>query len=192
MKFINTFIFAVLMVTGVAHAQLKPYTTLEYSQETKRATGDESDKGGLVVGLRDKSWDYSLKTEYSQDQEGTGNSTGVEARVRYSFAPMTQYEIRPYVGVRLGERFKGGSNFSHYAVDYGIKFPVIGRNVYLDLGGRYRNAFQSSQEFQSTRAHAQLSWNITDKDTVAVRYSRSYGDVSEEKNAYRLSYTRSF
>jgi hypothetical protein len=181
-----------LLVAGAAQAG--GYTSLELSNEEKRATGDTSIKYGVVVGVKAAGgMDYSLKFDSSQAEIGNGSiSNGAELRAKKTFAGISAYDVKPYVGVRVGQKIQSDDNFSHYAVDYGVKFPIIGNIVYLDLGGRYRNAFDTVNEFKSNRGHALVSWNLTKQDTVGVRYSQSYGDTSEEKNAVRLSYTRSF
>jgi hypothetical protein len=61
-----------------------------------------------------------------------------------------------------------------------------------DVGVRYRNSFDTAYAMQSTRPHVIVAYALTKQDSVAVRYSQAYGDVSEEKNAWRFSYTRSF
>ena len=184
---------AVAMLVASA-AQAGGYTSLELSSEEKRATGDDSIKYGVVVGVKvDGGMDYSLKVDTSQTEIGNGSiSNGAELRAKKTFDSITEYDIKPYIGVRLGQKIQSDDNFGHYAVDYGVKFPIIGNVVHLDLGGRYRNAFDTVNEFKSNRAHALVSWNLTKQDTVGVRYSQAYGDTSEEKNAIRLSYTRSF
>jgi hypothetical protein len=181
-----------LLVVGTAQAG--GYTSFELSSEEKRATGDDSIKYGVVVGVKAAGgMDYSLKVDSSQAEIGNGSiSNGIELRTKKTFAGISAYDVKPYVGVRVGQKIQSDDNFNHYAVDYGVKFPIIGKVVYLDLGGRYRNAFDTVNEFKSNRGHALVSWNLTKKDTVGVRYSQSYGDTSEEKNAVRLSYTRSF
>ena len=192
MKFVKILAVALLMMAGTAQAG--GYTSLELSNEEKRSSGDDSVKYGVVVGVKAAGgMDYSLKVDASQAKIGDGDlSNGVELRAKKSFAGITDYDIKPYLGVRVGQKIKSDEDFGHYAVDYGIKFPIIGNVVYLDLGGRYRNAFDTVNEFKSNRGHALVSWNLTKKDTVGVRYSQAYGDTSEEKNAWRLSYTRGF
>lgn len=187
-------IVAVAAMLVASAAQAGGYTSLELSSEEKRATGDDSIKYGVVVGVKvDGGMDYSLKVDTSQAEIGNGSiSNGAELRAKKTFAGITDYDIKPYIGVRFGQKIKSDESFSHYAVDYGVKFPIIGNVVYLDLGGRYRNAFDTVNEFKSNRAHALVSWNLTKQDTVGVRYSQAYGDTGEEKNAWRLSYTRSF
>jgi hypothetical protein len=99
--------------------------------------------------------------------------------------------LKPYVGVRLGEKIGSSSHFSHYAIDVGTKFPLFG-SLNGDVGYRYRDAFDTANAYQSNRYHAALSYAITKQDAVAVRYSQSYGVTSEEKDSWRFTYSRSF
>lgn len=178
-----------VMVTGLAHAG--GYAGFEYSDEHNRVTDKDSIKGAIVAGYKaEGGMDYSVKMESSQTELGNGAiSTGLEVRARKNFGAVAG--LTPYLGVRLGEKMSASTHFSHYAVDAGVKFPIIG-SLSGDIGGRYRNAFDTVNAFESKRAHTTLAYALTDKDSVAVRYSRAYGDDGEAKNAWRLSYTRSF
>jgi len=180
-----------IALSSVAMAETKGYAGLEYSNETKRVDDSTSVKGAVVAGFKtDGGMDYSLKMESSQTDIGSGSiSTGVEVRARKNFDAIVG--VNPYLGVRLGEKMSSSTHFSHYAVDAGVKFPIAGA-ISGDVGMRYRNAFDTVNVFQSTRYHATVAYALTKQDTIALRYSQAYGDVGEEKNAYRLSYTRSF
>ena len=174
-------VLASLVMSVSAMAQ--GYTSLEYYDEHNRATGADNIKEAVVVGTKDGSTDYSLKMENSQTSLGNGSlSQGFEVRVKQSIGAM-------YVGGRLGEKVTSTEHFSHYAVDAGVKFPLVA-GFTGDVGGRYRNAFQSGHDYKTTRVHAAVGYALTKQDAVAVRWSRSYGD--EEKDAWRLQYTRSF
>ena len=180
MKKISLFL-ASLAVSVSAMAQ--GYASLEYSDETNRATDATNIKEALVVGTKDGATDYSIKMENSQTAFGSGSiSQGMEVRVKQSFGAF-------YVGGRLGEKVSSSTHFSHYAVDAGVKFPLVA-GLTGDIGGRYRNAFDTANAYQTTRVHAAVGYPLTKQDSVAVRWSRSYGD--EEKDAWRLQYTRSF
>ena len=159
------------------------YASLEYYDETNRATDAKNIKEAIVVGSKVGSTDYSLKLENSQTAFGSGSiSQGMEIRVKESIGAF-------YLGGRLGEKVSSTTHFSHYAVDAGVKFPLVA-GFTGDLGARYRNAFETANKYETTRVHAAVGYDLTKQDKIAVRWSRSYGD--EEKDAWRLQYTRSF
>ena len=184
MKFTKQLTLAVasLLVTGSALAA--GYATYEYSEEENRATDATNIANAVVVGVKAaEGWDYSLKANTSQTALGSGSiSSGLEVRARKSLGAF-------YLGGRLGERITSSTHFSTYAIDAGVKFPLAA-GFTGDVGGRYRNAFESGKAYETQRAHATVAYALTKQDSVAVRFSRSYGD--DEKDAWRLSYTRSF
>ena len=176
-----SFILASLVISASAMAQ--GYASLEYYDETNRATDAKNIKEAIVVGSKVGSTDYSLKMENSQTAFGSGSiSQGAEVRVKESFGAF-------YLGGRLGEKVSSTTHFSHYAVDAGVKVPLVA-GLTGDVGVRYRNAFETSNNYQTTRVHTAVGYDLTKQDKIAVRWSRSYGD--EEKDAWRLQYTRSF
>lgn len=176
-----SFILASLVISASAMAQ--SYTSFEYYDETNRATKADNIKEAIVVGSKVGSTDYSIKVENSQTSFGTGKiSQGAEIRVKESIGVF-------YIGGRLGEKVTDTTHFGHYAVDAGVKFPLVA-GLTGDVGGRYRNAFETANKYETTRVHAAVGYDLTKQDKIAVRWSRSYGD--EEKDAWRLQYTRSF
>lgn len=180
MKKISLFL-ASLAISVSAMAQ--GYASLEYSDETNRATDATNIKEALVVGTKDGATDYSIKMENSQTAFGSGSiSQGMEVRVKQTFDMF-------YLGGRLGEKITSTTHFSHYAIDAGVKVP-LGAGFTGDVGARYRNAFETGHSYETTRAHVAVGYALTKQDAVAVRWSRSWGD--EEKDAWRLQYTRSF
>ena len=183
MKFTKA-IAAALLMAATSTAFAAGYATYEYSEEENRATSASNIANGVVVGIKAaEGWDYSLKANTSQTALGSGSiSSGLEVRARKSLGMF-------YLGGRLGERITSSTHFSTYAIDAGVKFPLAA-GFTGDVGGRYRNAFESGKAYETTRAHATVAYALTKQDSVAVRFSRSYGD--EEKDAWRLSYTRGF
>ena len=177
-------IAAALLMAATSTAFATGYATYEYSEEENRATSANNIANAVVVGMKTaEGWDYSLKSNTSQTALGSGSiSSGLEVRARKSLGMF-------YLGGRLGERITSSTHFSTYAIDAGVKFPLAA-GFTGDVGGRYRNAFESGKAYETQRVHATVGYALTKKDSVAVRFSRSYGD--EEKDAWRLSYTRSF
>ena len=189
MKLVKILAITALLISGAAQAQNKGYASFEYYDEHNRATSADNLKGAIVVGVKTpESMDYSLKMESSQAELGNGSiSTGVETRVRKSF-PNALGAFTPWVGVRLGESIKSTEHYSYYAAEGGLKFPISGE-LSGDVGYRYKDAFSKDAQ-QTNRVYALASYAVTKQDSIALRFSRSYGD--EEKDAWRLSYTRSF
>ena len=174
--------FATLLIAGSAMAA-GGYASLEYSDESNRLTGAENINHGLVVGSKMSGVDYSIKMANSQTEIGSGSITqALEVRAKKNFGAV-------YFGGRLGERMTSSAHFSYYAIDSGVKFPLVA-GFTADVGARYRNAFESGKLYETTRGHVAVGYALTKQDAVAVRWSRSYGD--EEKDAVRLQYTRSF
>lgn len=178
------------LVMTASLAQAGGYADLQYYTEENRNTKAENIKHAITVGNKaDSGWDYSLKLETSQAELGNGSiGEAVEVRLRKGFSVAG---LNPYAGVRLGEKISSSSHFSHYAVDLGVKVPLFG-DLSGDVGYRYRNAFQTSNNYESNRYHAALAYALTKQDSVAVRYSQAYGDSAEEKNSWRLTYSRKF
>jgi hypothetical protein len=175
-------VFASLLIAGSAVAA-GGYASVEYSDESNRLTGAENINHGLVVGTKMDGVDYSIKMANSQTEIGSGSITqALELRARKSFGAV-------YFGGRLGERITSSTHFSYYAIDSGVKFPLVA-GFTADVGARYRNAFESGKLYETTRGHVAVGYALTKKDAVGVRWSRSHGD--EEKDAVRLQYTRSF
>ena len=175
-------VFASLLIAGSALAA-GGYASLEYSDESNRLTGAENINHGLVVGTKMDGVDYSIKMANSQTEIGSGSITqALELRAKKSFGAL-------YFGGRVGERITSSTNFSYYALDSGVKFPLFA-GFTADVGARYRNAFESGKLYETTRGHVAVGYALTKQDAVAVRWSRSSGD--EEKDAVRLQYTRSF
>ena len=175
-------VFASLLIAGSAVAA-GGYASLEYNDENNRLTGAENINHAVVIGSKIDTVDYSIKMANSQTELGSGSITqALEVRAKKNFGAV-------YFGGRVGERITSSTNFSYYAIDSGVKFPLFA-GLTGDVGARYRNAFESGKLYETTRGHVAVGYALTKQDAVAVRWSRSWGD--EEKDAVRLQYTRSF
>ena len=172
---------------AVSLANAQGYAGIEYADNHNRATGADSYSPGVVVGVKDGAWQYSGKTSWSQAEYGNGSiTTSYEARVKHNWKAGV---VTPYAQVRLGEQVSSTTNFSYYAVDAGVVVPVVAK-VGVDFSYRYRNAFSTGNNFETNRYGVEPVVQLTNKDKVGLRYSRSYGD--SETNSWRLAYTRSF
>lgn len=176
--------------TSIFAGETKPFIGFEYSTEKNRNTDAEDQKMATVLGFKTDGIAYSMKLGTSQAEWGNGSiGSEIELRAKKSFSGLGS--VKPYFGVRLGEKLKSSYKFTYAAADFGVKIPLVGA-LSADIGGRYRDNFDSEHDYESTRAHVVLAYNITKHDEVGIRYSQAYGDSGEEKNAWRLHYTKSF
>jgi len=176
---------ALVAAAGIANAQ--GYAGIEYADNHNRVSGADSYAPGMVVGIKNGAWQYSGKTSWSQAKYGNGAiTTAYEARIKHNWKTAG---VSPYAQVRLGEQVSSTANFSYYALDAGVVVPVVSR-VAVDFSYRYRDAFETVNNFQTNRYGIEPTVQITDKDKIGLRYSRSYGD--SETNSWRLAYARSF
>jgi hypothetical protein len=187
-------LFAILAVCSLsAQAQLKPFVSFDYADEEKRSTGAKNTGVNVTIGIKaPNKWEYSIKAGYSDPAAGTSNSQNVEAKIKKSFdigAP-----VLPYIGLRVGQKTQKPStpnHIVHYAVDLGIKIPIA-NGFALDVGSRYRNSFDTADNFNSVRHHTTLLYDFNANNTIGLRYTQSHGADAESKNTWRIHYSYTF
>ncbi len=174
------------MWSSTAGAQLKYYGTYEFSQEDNRVTQDSSQKSGFVLGGKNSAgWDVSSKFDLSHE---SSSANGIELRIRKNWSNAFG-SLSPWLGVRGGETIRSDDHWLYYAVEGGVKFPIVGA-FSGDVGYRYRNATEQYREYESHRYYSMISYAVTRQDSVGIRFAQSTGD--SKTNAWRLSYTRNF
>jgi hypothetical protein len=98
--------------------------------------------------------------------------------------------FKGYVRAAVGEYYLRTLNTSYYSIEPGVIIPVGLFNT--QIGYRYRNTFSSSSPIQDETNTLRLgiSYNLTKKDSVGIRFDRMRGDLNE--NVTAISYTRNF
>ncbi len=176
----------VALFTATAQAD-NWYGAVQVENSEDRVTKADSINTAVVVGFKDGDWQYSGKLGTSQAEWGNGSiSTSYEGRIKRSFNTMG---LKPYLQGRLGEKVGSTSNYSYYAIDAGLLVPVSDR-IDVDFSYRYRNAFNTNNNFETDRYGIETKVKLSKVDTVGVRYTQSYGDAKVD--AWGLQYTRSF
>ena len=185
-----------LALSGAALAgDNKPFIALDASSEKdNKSIASEYIGANLTLGVKtaDK-FEYSVKVGVSAKDTSTSDtiSNNIEFKVKKSFD--VGMFFLPYVSVRLGEKLKDDTaHFTHYAFDAGAKMPLTG-GLSLDVGTRYRNAFDSAEEYKSVRYHAMFLYDVDQHNTVGLRYARSQSDNDyEERKSWRVHYQRNY
>jgi len=93
-----------------------------------------------------------------------------------------------YTRVAVGDKYTNTTHFGYYSVEPGVTYS-IGKAT-AKVGFRFRDAFQESNLDATRTTRAGLSYALTNKDSVGIRFDRVTGDSTN--HSYNLSYTRSF
>jgi hypothetical protein len=177
---------ALLLVASTAMAG-NFYAAGQYGTSEDRNSKVDSYNTGVILGYKDGPWQYSGQVTSGQADWGNGAITNrYEGRVKHTWSAMN---VKPYAQIRLGEVVRAINNFSFYAFDTGVVVP-LSEKFEVDFSYRYRNAFDTANNYQTDRYGVEGKVKMTDKDSVGLRYSQSYGD--SEANTWQLQYTRGF
>ena len=98
--------------------------------------------------------------------------------------------IGVYTRVATGEKFSNGASFNYYSVEPGVTYSMFDK-LTAKVGYRFRNGFGANGDFDTTHTtRAGVSYAITKKDSVGIRYDLVRGDSFN--HSYNLAYTRTF
>jgi hypothetical protein len=144
---------------------------------------------------------YSLSVKENLTRELTGDvsfgnttttSTGaLSTRLEAGLTGTTQQvgPVAGYVRVAAGQKFNNTGNFIYYSVEPGVLIPM--GNFTGKIGYRYRSAVDSTANGDQTNTwRAGVSYALTKKDAVGVRFDSVRGDNTQD--AWAVNYTRSF
>ena len=98
--------------------------------------------------------------------------------------------IGVYTRVATGEKFSNGASFNYYSVEPGVTYSMFDK-LTAKVGYRFRNGFGDNGNLDTTHTtRAGVSYAITKKDSVGIRYDLVRGDSFN--HSYNLAYTRTF
>jgi len=183
-----------LVLSGTAIAgDYKPFVALDSSSE-RDSLANEYIGANITIGVKaPEKLEYSVKAGVSLKNTSSSDTTSnnIELKIKKSF-DVGMFFI-PYVGLRLGEKLNyNTTHFTHYAVDAGAKIP-LSTGLALDIGYRYRNAFESSQDYRSNRYHAMFLYDVDQHNTLGLRYASSYAHSgTEDRDSWRVHYQRNY
>ena len=97
--------------------------------------------------------------------------------------------VAGYVRIAAGQKFSNTTDFSYYAIEPGVLIPM--GNFTGKIGYRYRSAFDSTANGDQTNTwRAGVSYAVTKKDAVGIRFDSVRGDSNQK--IWAVGYTRGF
>jgi len=188
-KLLVTAILGLASLTAIADEVTRAggRATVEYSN-VDGVNGAKDGKGYLVNWNQNiiKNLDGGFQMTTAQTDGTNAVSTRVEGSLtpKYDLGPFTAY-MKGSIGVKLNTL---GSN-EYYSVEPGVVVP-LGHGFSTRVGYRYRAAFNSSIADTTETARVGVTYALTKKDAVTVRFDRMRGDT--EQNSWNFAYTRGF
>lgn len=98
------------------------------------------------------------------------------------------FGVTPYTRVAVGQKYNSSTNFTYYSVEPGVSVPV--GPLTAKVGYRFRNAINTDNNDTTRTWRAGISYDLTAKDTIGVRYDKMRGDANQ--NVVAVNYTRGF
>ena len=159
----------------------------------------EGQKIDNLTSAKQKQYSLSVKENITKEIAGdvsfsntTTDGTGaLTTRLEGGLTGTTQ-QVGPvigYVRAAVGQKYSNTTDFSYYSVEPGVMIPM--GNFTGKIGYRYRSAFDSTANGDQTNTwRAGLSYALTKKDAVGVRFDSVRGDSKQD--VWAVNYTRSF
>jgi hypothetical protein len=158
------------------------------------------DGWGEDKGVTQNGYTLTLGTHVAKDtavdvksvfrrEDGTGDTTNrLETGLTQGFT-VPGLVFNPYVRAAIGQQFVTGDDFTYYSIEPGVKVPLTGQ-LTGRVAYRYRNAFDTANQFQTNTARLGLEYAISKNHSVALGYDRMYGDI--KMNGVNVGYNVRF
>lgn len=186
--------FLAILALTAAGSVFAASATLEY--QNMDGTGNTPTLNQRNVNLTVKeninknfAGDVQLSNTWNNTEAGNASSFRLEGGLTGQTNPLFA-GASLYTRAAVGQKFTTTANYGYYSVEPGVIVDLT-HGFTAKVGYRFRNAFDPSAYADTTRTwRAGVSYAITEKDAVGVRYDRVRGDA--EQNAVAVNYTRSF
>lgn len=181
-KLLITSLLALASLSAVAGNATVEYSSIEGLNGGKDGTGYLFQVSETVA----KNLDLSAQMLTTQTQ-GT-NALG--SRVELGLTPKLPTAFGSlYTKVSVGEKLTSTGPKEYYSVEPGIVVSV-NKDISVRAGYRYRTAFDSAINDTTRTERLGVSYALTKKDSVNVRFDRVRGDSVQ--NSWNFAYTRNF
>ena len=128
-----------------------------------------------------------IKFDGSREDGSNTLENKVEARVQKMWTVFPNAKLGARVSV--GELFSSTKDFSYYTFEPKASYDLTSA-LSLQASYRYRNAFNTSNNYETRTTKLGFDYALTKKDEVGVRYLMKRGD--SDTDGVELAYTRSF
>ena len=182
-------VLAILAMATLSSGAFAASATIEY--QNKNGVDGTTDTNQYQLSVKENFNDNFAGdvTLNSSVKDTTGAVSNSRAELGLTGSASFGGIVTPYIRVATGNKFTTTKDFGYYSVEPGVTAPIGNTGLTARLAYRYRDAYGSDTDLTRTW-RAGLSYNLTKKDTIGVRYDRERGDSNN--NIWAVNYTRGF
>ena len=181
-KLLATAILGLASLTAMAGSATIEQSNVEGVNGAKNGTG-------YLVGFND-SITKNLDGGFQMTTAQTEGTNAVSTRVEASLTPKYALSFgTAYIKGSIGTKLNSSGTTDYYAVEPGVILP-LGNGFSTRVGYRYRSAFDSGIADTTRTSRVGVTYALTQKDALTVRYDRQRGDSNQ--NSWNFAYTRGF
>jgi hypothetical protein len=181
-KLLATAILGLASMTAMAGNVTMEYSGVQGLNGGKDATGYLFQVSETVA----KNLDASAQIVTTQ----TSGTNSVGSRIEIGLTPKLPTAFGSlYTKVAVGEKLTSGGPKEYYSVEPGVVVS-LNKDISVRAGYRYRAAFDSAIRDTTRTERLGVSYALTKKDSVNLRFDRVRGD--NVQNSWNLAYTRRF
>lgn len=135
-------------------------------------TGGQINESALVLGYTEGAHTVDARVAAGRVHDPKDTYNDVEARYKYTFAPLTPLKVQPYVRASLGNRsISTSDSFNFYTAEAGASVPVYDK---LSLVASYRVkddvSNTSSRRYYEQRSSLGFEYALNKRTSVGLSY----------------------
>jgi len=181
-KLLITSLLALASLSAVAGNATVEYSSIEGLNGGKDATGYLFQVSETVAKNLDASAQMVTTQTSGTNSLGSRIEVGLTPKLPTAFGSL-------YTKVAVGEKLTSGGPKEYYSIEPGVVVRV-NKDISVRAGYRYRAAFDSAINDTTRTERLGVSYALTKKDSVNVRFDRVRGD--NVQNSWNFAYTRNF
>ncbi|BCH20628.1 hypothetical protein [Mesorhizobium sp. L-8-3] len=129
--------------------------------------------------------------QYTDPARGGKDSQNVEATIGYRLLLGQVFSVVGSSGI--GARFSGSDDvFAYYVLKVGADLRMTDRVTWNAIGYRYRNAFDTDNDYDTPQLSTGLSFKVDHANSVSTKFYRSWKDGNPDETGLALGFKHEF
>lgn len=128
--------------------------------------------------------------QYTDARAGKSDSQNLEATLGYRFKFGDVFSINASAGA--GGRFVAMDDFAYYVLRVGADIELSRQVTWNAIGYRYRNAFDTDNDYDTPEVSTGLSFKIDDKNSLSTKLYQEWKDGEKDETGIAVGFKHAF